>query len=101
MHAIMKRYDLGAGSRGAGALDELARRCHEELVPRIAEIDGVRAYYVVDGGNGVLATVCICEREAATAEADETAKAYFKERLSGMLQANPQVVSGPILVRGP
>lgn len=101
MHAIVKRYDLGAGSRGAGAVTELARRCREELVPRIAEIGGVTGYYVVDGGDGVLATVCICESDAAASEADSAAKDYFSDRLQGMLQANPQVVTGPVLVEGP
>ena len=40
MYATVRRYELGAGSRGAGTIKELMRRCEEELLPSVGEQDG-------------------------------------------------------------
>jgi hypothetical protein len=101
MYATVKRYELGAGSRGAGAVKELMRRCREELLPKLSEEEGFVAYYVVDTGNAVIASVSVFEQEAGAEAGDRIAKQFFKDRLSGLLQANPQVTKGVALVHKP
>jgi hypothetical protein len=101
MHATVRRYDLGAGSRGMGAVKELTRRCQEELVPNLSGLDGFTAYYVVDTGNGVISSVSVFEHDAGAEEGNELVKHFFKERLRGLLQANPQVTSGEAVVHKP
>jgi hypothetical protein len=101
MHATVRRYELGAGSRGAGAVKEMVRRCHEELLPKVAEVDGFVGYYVVDTGDGVIASVSIFETQASADEGNQLAKQFFKERLRGLLQANPQVTAGEAVVHKP
>jgi hypothetical protein len=101
MHAIVRRYELGAGSRGMGAVKELTRRCQEELVPNLGGLDGFTAYYVVDTGNGIISSVSIFEHEAGAEKGNEVVKLFYRERLQGLLQANPQVTSGEAVVHKP
>jgi hypothetical protein len=84
-----------------GAVKELTRRCQEELVPTLAELDGFTAYYVVDTGNGIISSVSVFESEATSEEGNDLVKKFFKERLQGLLQANPQVTSGEAVVHKP
>ena len=101
MHATVRRYELGAGSRGMGAVKELTRRCQEELVPTLSDLDGFTAYYVVDTGNGIISSVSVFENEAGSEKGNDVVKQFFKERLQGLLQANPQVTSGEAVVHKP
>jgi hypothetical protein len=84
-----------------GAVKELTRRCQEELVPTLAALDGFSAYYVVDTGNGILSSVSVFENEASSEQGNDVVKKFFKERLQGLLQANPQVTSGEAVVHKP
>lgn len=101
MYASVKRYELGAGSRGAGTITEVMRRCQEELLPKLGEADGFTGFYVIDAGDGIIASVSLFESEAGAEEANQVAKQFFKERLSGLLQANPQVIEGNAPVHRP
>jgi hypothetical protein len=101
MYATVRRYDLGAGSRGMGTVKELTRRVEEELVPTLSDLDGFAAYYVVDSGNGIISSVSIFESEASGEEGNKLVKRFFKERLQGLLQANPQVTRGEAVVHRP
>jgi hypothetical protein len=101
MHVTVRRYQLGAGSRGEGAIQELMHRCDETFVPVISRVEGFAGYYVVDAGDGIIATISIFEHDAAAEEGNGVAQQFWKENLSGLLQANPQVTSGRALVHKP
>jgi hypothetical protein len=101
MYAIVRRYELGAGSRGAGARQELMRRCEEELLPRVAQQDGFAGFYVVDAGDGIVCSISVFEHPACAEEANKLIKEFWKERLQGLLQANPQVIEGEAVVHKP
>jgi hypothetical protein len=101
MYATVRRYELGAGSRGMGAVNELTRRCEEELVPNLSNVDGFAAYYVVDSGDGIISSVSIFDHEAGAEKGNELVKHFFKERLQGLLQANPQVTQGEAVIHKP
>jgi hypothetical protein len=101
MYATVRRYELGAGSRGMGAVRELTRRCEEELVPNLSGLDGFAAFYVVDPGNGVIASVSVFGQQASAEAGNDLIKRFFKERLQGLLQANPQVTEGEAVVHKP
>jgi hypothetical protein len=101
MYATVRRYEMGAGSRGAGSTRELMRRCEENLVPVVSEVDGFRGYYAIDAGDGIIATISIFDHEGGAEEANKVANQFFKDQLSGLLQANPQVTAGEALVHKP
>jgi hypothetical protein len=101
MYVTVRRYQLGAGSRGEGAIRELMHRCDEKLVPVIAKVEGFKGYYVVDSADGIIATISIFDHDAGAEEGNKVAQRFWKESLSGLLQANPQVTSGKALVHKP
>jgi heme-degrading monooxygenase HmoA len=101
MYATVRRYELGAGSRGAGTITELMRRCEEDLLPLVEQQDGFAGFYVVDAGNAVIVSVSIFESEAQAEAGNEVVKKFWKERLAGILQANPQVTEGGVPVHKP
>jgi hypothetical protein len=101
MYATVRRYEMGAGSRGAAAVPELMRRCDEQFIPVISKLEGFVSYYAVDAGDGRIASISIFETEAGADEGNKVAKQFWKEALSGMLQANPQVTSGAVLAQSP
>jgi hypothetical protein len=100
LYATVKRYELGAGSRGVGAITEIMRRCQEELLPQVKE-NGFAGFYVLDTGDGIIASVSLFEQEAGAEEGNELTKRFFKEKLSGLLQANPQVTQGQAVIHQP
>ena len=101
MYATVRRYELGAGSRGAGTIKELMRRCEEELLPTVAEEDGFAGYYVIDAGDSIIVSVSIFESAPGAEAGNAVIKNFWKERLSGLLQANPQVSEGEVAVHKP
>jgi hypothetical protein len=101
MYATVRRYEMGAGSRGAGAVQELMRKCEEQFLPVISKVEGFVSYYAVDAGDGRIASISIFESEAGADEGNKAVKHFWKEVLSGLLQANPQVTSGAVLAHNP
>lgn len=101
MYASVRRYQLGSGSRGEGAIREIVHRCDEKLIPVISAVDGFAGYYVVDAGDGIMATISLFENQAEADEGNDIAQRFWKENLAGLLQANPQVTSGTAVVHKP
>jgi hypothetical protein len=101
MYATVRRYQMGSGSRGAGAIKELMRRCEDAFVPVISQAEGFVGYYAVDAGDGIIATISLFEHEAGATEGNKAADRFWKEQLSGLLQANPQVITGTAVVHKP
>jgi len=58
MYATIRRYRTNAETESSS---ELVRDILEGFVPLVAET--VAAYYVVDAGDGIIATISICEDE--------------------------------------
>ena len=54
MYASIRRYKTSSAA-------EVTRRVNEGFVPRISNIVGFLAYYVIDTGEGVLASVSVFE----------------------------------------
>ncbi len=76
MYASVRRHKIDSGP-------EVARRVNEELVPRISNITGFLAYYVIDTGEGVLASVSVFETKEGEEESNRVAAAWIKGTLSG------------------
>ena len=92
MYASIRRYFV------EGDIQELARRAKEGLVPIFQENPGFVTYYVVDGGDGYVASISIFESHEAAHRSNEQAAAWVKESASDLLQGEPQITSGEVLV---
>lgn len=94
MFATVRRYE------GAIDAEEIGRRVREGFLPIITGIDGFVAYYVVDGGGGVIVSFSVY-RDRAGAEASNAAAAdWVRENLLPLLPNPPQITEGDVVADG-
>jgi hypothetical protein len=92
MYASVRRYE------GTVAVDELMRRVQEGFAPRISQAAGFIAYYVVDAGDGVVASISIFHNRAGASESDRLAADYVQANLEPLLPNRPQITAGEVRV---
>ena len=78
MYACIRRYKTDSAA-------EVTRLVNEEFVPRIKNLSGFVAYYVIDTGEGMLASVSVFETKGGGEESNRMAASWVKERLPGLL----------------
>ena len=88
MHTVIRRYE------GVEDTTEVARRAVEEFGPPLRERPGFQGYYVVDAGDGVLATISVFDSEEAAAESITAAAGWVQENIAHLIPNAPQVTSG-------
>jgi hypothetical protein len=88
MHTVIRRYE------GAGDSAEVSRRAVEEFGPMLSGRPGFQGYWVVDAGDGVLATITVFETEEAAVESTSAAAAWVQENLPELAANPPQVTAG-------
>ncbi len=76
---------------------EVARRVNEQFVTRIGNVTGFLAYYVIDAGEGVLASISVFETKEGAEESNRVAAAWVSESLSGMLGL-AEITAGEVVV---
>lgn len=77
---------------------ELARRVQAEFIPMVRDLPGFVGYYVVDGGDGRMASITVCEDEAGVKESNRRAAAWVQERLAELITDGPNVIAGDTVV---
>ncbi|HZT95078.1 MAG TPA: hypothetical protein VE985_11450 [Gaiellaceae bacterium] len=55
---------------------------------------GFQGYWVVDAGDGVLATISVFETEDAAVDSTNAAASWVRENMAEMVQNPPQVTAG-------
>jgi hypothetical protein len=88
MHTVIRRYE------GAADSSEVARRAVEEFGPMLRDRPGFQGYYVVDAGDGVLATISVFETEEAALDTIPAAAAWVRENIPELADIPPQVTAG-------
>ena len=92
MYASVRRYNV------EGSVDELMRRVDEGFVPIISKAREFLAYYCVDAGNGVAASISIFEDQAGAEESNRLAADWVRENLSSLLPNPPEITAGIVPV---
>jgi len=92
MYASIRRY------RFTGSAKDLAQKAEAGLVPIFKKNPGFIAYYVVDGGDGHLASVSVFESAEAAHNSNEQAARWVKDNVSQFMPDPPQVIHGQVLV---
>lgn len=92
MFASVRRYQF------QGSLKELAQRAEAELVPILRQNPGFIAYYIVDGGDGHLASISMFDTAWSAHRSNEQAAAWVRTEAKAYLPEPPVITSGEILV---
>ena len=92
MHAAVRMYRVSDA-------DALVAKVEEEFVGRVKDVDGFVGYYVIDGGDGAVASVTVGETEEAVAESTRRAADWVAESVADLTEGGPQVTAGEVRVR--
>ena len=95
MYASVRRYE----GVDPDLVDEIIKRTREGAVPLISGIKGFVAYYLLDAGDGVIATVSIYENQAGAEESNKAAASWVKENIVPLMPVNPpEITAGEVRV---
>jgi hypothetical protein len=92
MYASIRRY------RVTGSAKDIAQKAEAGLVPIFKKNPGFVGYYIVDGGDGHLASVSVFESSEAAHQSNEQAAAWVKDNMSQSISDAPQITHGQVLV---
>ena len=93
MYASIRRYRTSPG--GAA---ELAQRVNQGFVPIVSKAPGFVAYYVVDAGNDVVASVSVFQDQAGAEESNRMAADWVKENIAALVSGAPEITAGMVTV---
>jgi hypothetical protein len=94
MYASIRRYKTSPG-----AAAEIAQRVSQGFVPITSQAPGFVAYYAVDGGNDVLASVSIFQDQAGAEESNRRAADWVKANLASLIAGPPEITAGEVVVQ--
>jgi hypothetical protein len=92
MHASVRRYRTSD-------IEALERKVEEEFLDRIKEVDGFVGYYVIDGGDGDVASVTVCKSATALQKITKLAGDWVRESAGDLVEGDPDVIAGEVRVR--
>lgn len=93
MFTSIRKYKV---RRGAAA--ELARRVQEGFVPLMRQMQGFKAYYLLDGGPDVLISISIFESADEALASNVTAADWVRDNILESTRGMPEVMVGNALV---
>ncbi len=96
MHAAIRQYQGAPGSVD----EEMIRRLKEGFLPIIKDASGFRDYYVLDAGDGRVATVSVFEDRAGAEESTRLAADWVRENMASLFPKPPEVLQGEVVVHG-
>jgi hypothetical protein len=91
MYAVIRRYE------GVKSVDEVVQRAEQGLQPLIQQVPGYVAYWAIDAGGGVVASVSVFQDRAGVEEATRRARSFVQEKMSGLMPNPPQVTEGEVV----
>ena len=96
MHASIRKYRINSDAVAA-----LAVRVEDGFVPIISKLPGFVSYFVVDAGDGIVASISVFENEEAAEQSNAAAAAWVKENLSDVITEAPEITAGEIALAAP
>lgn len=94
MHATIRRYEGVDVTR----IDEVVGKVNETLVPKLRELPGFNAYYLIEGSSGVLSSLGLFETsEQADKSTMLVSKWITDEKLDSAIPNAPKITSGKVV----
>jgi heme-degrading monooxygenase HmoA len=91
MYVSVRCYEVDPDS-----VDEIMERAQKGYMPMVSKAPGFIAYYVLDAGDGVVATISVFESQAEMEESSRVAAEWVKENLAPFFPNPPRVTSGKV-----
>ena len=91
MYAAVRRYE------GITDDDEAARLVRESFMPQLETVPGFVAYYWIDAGDGVMASLSVFDDKAGADESVKLAHQWVQENAAELIPNPPQVTEGLVV----
>jgi hypothetical protein len=91
MYAVVRRY------QGVTTPEEVARRVNETAIPMATASPGFVAYYALDAGEGVMASVSVFDDRGSADAFSERALAWLRDNLTAFVPNPPEVTAGEVV----
>jgi len=91
MYAAVRRYEGITDDAEAGRL------VRESFMPLLEGVSGFIAYYWVDAGEGVMASLSVFEDKAGADESVTLAQRWVQENAASLIPNPPQVTEGSVV----
>jgi hypothetical protein len=96
MHATIRSYH-GVDEKRTG---ELTTKVNETLVPKLSELPGFAAYYLVDAGSGIFTSFSVFETREQGEESTKLVTRWIRdEKFDTMMPNEPKITSGKVVAR--
>jgi heme-degrading monooxygenase HmoA len=95
MYAVIRKFNK------MRSIEEAGRRAQRGLVPILRQSPGFQGYYVVKGDNDMVVSITLFETQDAVQEAHRRAMAWIKDNLSDLVEGEPEVIAGEVVVSAP
>jgi excisionase family DNA binding protein len=82
MYAAIRRYQIDS-DRASDAIEHILKK----FVPLIRQVPGLLTYHVLDGGNGAIATLTVCENQSALETTNTMATEGFRQYLASRIMS--------------
>ncbi len=93
MYASIRRYQVDPGS-----VDEVVKRAEEGFMPIVGGVPGFNAYYIVNAGDGVVASISLFEDQAGAEESNRLAADWVKDNLAPLVTGPPEITAGEVVL---
>jgi hypothetical protein len=95
LNATIRRYEATDQNRTS----ELIKKAEDGLIPRLSELPGFNAYYLIDAGDGVISSVSFFDTAEHTEESTRVASNWVRqENFEQALPNPPKITSGQVVV---
>lgn len=91
MYAAVRRYE------GIVDDDEAARLVRESFMPQLEKVPGFLAYYWIDAGDGVMASLSVFDDKAGADESVKFARKWIEENAPNLFPNPPRVTEGEVV----
>ena len=91
MYAAVRRYE------GINDDDEAARLVRDSFMPQLEKVAGFIAYYWIDAGDGLMASLSVFEDKAGADESVKFAHKWIEENAPNLFPNPPQVTEGEVV----
>ena len=95
MHAVIRRYKVRLGTVASAA-----QHAETSLLPLMNQLPGFVAYYLLDAGDSVLASISVCETSEGADAAAALAASWFRSDWPSFKLIPPEITDGEVLVHG-
>jgi len=90
MYVSIRRYETTS-------VEEVARRVQAGFVPIMRQAPGYIAYYAIDAGAGVVASISIFETQAQAEDSTRLAAEWVRQNIVELLAGPPELTSGVVV----